>query len=360
MTPSGSSRPPRRGAAAIDDAMRDFHVESLRGGAVDAESLARLLDTPPMLAERRAVVLRDAHALRKAARQALDRYLARPAADLLLLLVLPAGQKEDAALARLATDCPFDPLTPDQVRRWIAHHAEQALGATVSDGAASLLQQAVGSDLQALAAELDKCVSYALGAGAEARTTMSGAEARDGDAPAGDAPEAAPRPLVDEAAVTAVVGMRRGETVSDLLDAVAMRDTATAVALVPFVLGQPKVTGVQVVMALGTQVLALSWGRAQRDAGTPPGQLAREYFTFLKQTGAYPGRPWGEAASAWTKAVERWTPDALRAARRLVLDADAALKETRFSSDDQLLQSLVLALGATGAPRRGRARGRAA
>jgi DNA polymerase-3 subunit delta len=47
---------------------------------------------------------------------------------------------------------------------------------------------------------------------------------------------------------------------------------------------------------------------------------------------------------AWTRGVERWTtPDLERALERL-LEADAALKESRLSSDEQLLATLILSL----------------
>ena len=51
--------------AAIDPATRDFNLESRRGGDVDAEALDALLSTPPMLAERRVVVIRDVDKLKK-------------------------------------------------------------------------------------------------------------------------------------------------------------------------------------------------------------------------------------------------------------------------------------------------------
>ena len=84
--------------AAIDPATRDFNCETRRGNELDAETVGSLLATPPMLAERRAVVIRDVTLLKKAARQQLDAYLKRPASDTLLLLVSVAGTKADAPL----------------------------------------------------------------------------------------------------------------------------------------------------------------------------------------------------------------------------------------------------------------------
>ncbi|MCA0375807.1 MAG: DNA polymerase III subunit delta [Gemmatimonadetes bacterium] len=310
--------------AAIDASTRDFNCEVRRAAELDAETLGSLLGTPPMLAERRAVVLRDVTALKKAARQQLDRYLARPAADTLLLLVSPAGTKVDKELAAASEALDFAPLTPDRVRRWIAHHAQTVLRATVTDDATALLQQAVGNDLHQLASELDKCASYVLGQ-------------TSGDAAV----------QIDVDVVAAVVGVRRGETVTDLLDAVARQDAKAAVALVAHVLGQPKVTAVQVVILLSTQAFALAFGRARRDAGVPTNRLPTEYFAFLKETGGFPGRPWGEAASAWTKVTDQWSADACARALDLLLEADMALKETTVSNAEQNLMSLVLALCAT-------------
>lgn len=315
--------------AAVDPSTRDFNMESRRGNELDAETLGSLLATPPMLAERRALVLRDVTALKKAARQQLDKYLARPASDTLLLLVSPAGTKVDATIANASVSLDFAPLTPERVRKWIAHHASTALQIEIADDATQLLQQAVGNDLHLLAAELDKCASYVLGA-----TDAT-------------SPDATSRATIDVDAVTAVVGVRRGETVTDLLDAVARQDARTAVNLVSHVLGQPKVTAVQVVIMLSTQAFALAFGRARRDAGIPTSRLPSEFFAFLKDTGGYPGRPWGEAASAWTKVTDQWSAAACASAIERLLEADMALKETTVSNAEQILMSLVLSLCAT-------------
>jgi DNA polymerase III subunit delta len=319
--------------AAIDPTTRDFNLEFRRGNELDAETLGSLLATPPMLAERRAVVLRDVQALKKAPRQQLDRYLRHPATDTLLLLVSPAGAKVDAALLGQATALDFQPLSPERVRRWIAHHATTVIGIPVAEDAVQLLQQGVGNDLHLLAAELDKCASYVRGL------------------PAADTARDATL-VIDSDVVSAIVGVRRGETTADLLDAVAHRDGARAVALVAHVLSQPKVSAVQVVGQLSTQALALGYGRARKEGGLPTNRLPSEYFAFLKQTGAFPGRPWSEAASLWTRVIDSWSANDCAHALRLLLEADVALKETTVSNPEQILTSLVLALSAPRSKRR--------
>jgi len=301
---------------AIEPSSRDFNLDIRRAGELDGESLAVLLSTPPMMAERRVVVLRDVSALKKDGRKVLDEYLKNPAVDLLLIMASGSGSKPDSSLTAASTLLEFDPLSGDRIPRWIAHHADSALGVRISEGAAELLQAAVGNDLHQLSGELDKLASFV--------------EGRDQE--------------IGEDAVAAVVGVRRGETLSDLLDAVADRNAARALDLIPHVMAQPKTTGVSVVMALSTQMLAISWGRAKLDEGLPRARLSQEYFNLLRETGAFTGRPWGSATAVWSRAAESWSREALDHALDSLLEVDVALKESRVSSEEQLLASLLLGL----------------
>jgi len=303
-------------AAVVDPATRDFNLEILRGGEIDAGTLGSLLDTPPMMAERRMVVVRDVGALKKDTRGAIDRYLVRPSPDTVLVLVtLGAGNKPDKGFEAVALSVGFDPLTEDRVPKWIEHHATTMLGTTISPGAITLLHETVGNDLPALVAELDKLASYASGE------------------------------QIDEGAVTAVVGARQGETMGGLLDAILDRDARRALGLLEPVLSQPKTSAVTIVMALATQTMAVAWARALRDRGTPMSQMYNELFALLKESGgAFTGRSWGDAVKAWTRGVERWTTSELERALDRLLQADAALKESRLSSDEQLLATLILSL----------------
>ena len=300
--------------AVLDPATRDFNFELIRGDETSAEAVDTVLATPPMFAERRMVVIRDVQELRKDARAALDRYLGKPASDLVLLLIEPAGEKVDSALAGSTVVVDFAPLSDDRIAAWIAHHAGTSLGTSITEGAARLLHAAVGSDLSTLASELDKLASYAGGN------------------------------AIDEDAVRSVVGVRNGETLADLLDAVADRDAARAVPLVPIVLSQPKANVVTVIMALATQMCAIAWGRAARDRNVPPAGIERGFYALLKEGRAFPGRSWKEAVSAWSRGTQRWTSAQLEHAMHELLAADIAAKEARVSSEEQLLTSLILAL----------------
>jgi DNA polymerase-3 subunit delta len=239
-----------------------------------------------------------------------------------LALTVPSGVKPEAALTNRCFSLQVNAVSGEELSKWIVKQTAERFGAQITPDAVSLLQSAVGDDAATLMMELDKAASYVLGG------------------------------TIDKAAIEAVVGVRHGETSSDLLDAVAARNVTQAVALVGPVLALPKTSGVGLAMALATQTAALGWGAAQRAKGVPLNRLAKEYFDLLKRTGAFPGRPWGEATAAWTKYVPKWTVADAERGLRAVLRADERLKDTRASSDEQVLTTLILELCTNGEQRR--------
>jgi DNA polymerase-3 subunit delta len=310
--------------AAVDPATRDFNFEVLRAGDLDAETLGSMVGTPPMMAERRVMVIRDVTALKNDARAMLDRYLERPAADLLLVLIAPSGARADKGLMSAATAIEFAPLSGARIPKWIAYYVEHDLHATVTEAAITLLQEAAGTDLAQLRVELDKLASF----------TGGGA--------------------INEAAVASVVGVRPGETMGDFLDAVARRDAAAALGMLSVVLQQPKASAVTTVMALTSQTLVIGWAQSAREHGAHPARLKNDLYNLLKESGSvYTGRSWGEFVATCERASNTWTPRAIDDALDALLQADASLKGPRVSSDEQLLATLVLSL--CGAPSRRRA-----
>lgn len=301
--------------AALEPSTRDFNLEQRRGAELDAATLRGLLDTPPMMSDRRVVVVRDADALKTAPRDALASYCQRPARDTVLVLVAGAGAKADKGLAPGAVAVAFDRLTEGDLERWIARRATQG-GGGISPEATSLLVQYAGNDLALLTQELEKLSAHA-----------NGGE-------------------IGVADVEAVVGVRPGHSLADLMDAVARRDGPAAAALVPEVLAQPKISGVNVVMALATQTLVLGYLAARRADGLGVSQMERATWDVLAGAGAYTGRPYKEAVSAWGRAAAKgwWSVRQAEAALPRLHEADHALKESRVSSEDGVLTSLVLAL----------------
>lgn len=306
-------------ASIVDPSMRVFNCQMLRGDEVSAEALDMALNTSSMLGSRRVIVIRVVSALSRDAKNVVLAYLRRPSSDMVLVLVAPPGERPDPAFAEKSVAMDFQPLASDRVVKWIVHYAKTALGADITPEAASLLQSAVGAELASLAVELDKIVSYA-GGGA-----------------------------ITETALEVITGIRSGESLGDLLDAVVDRDAAKALTLVPRVLAQPKTTPVLIIMALTTQVLAVAWGVATRDRGTRPTTLEREFFALLRETRVHPWRSWGDASKSWARAVPLWSRRAVDEALELLLASDRTVKETRLSSDTSVIAGLVLGLCTAGA-----------
>ncbi len=303
-------------AQATDASTRDFNCDVLRGAEVEVSALSSALEALPMLAPRRVVVLRDPGAMKKAQRERLEKYLAKPAPEVLLVLVVPStASKLDPWLAKAGSVLEFKELEGEDLLKWIVKEAKEHCGVAITAAAAERLATYAGSDLPMLAGELRKLAAYVNGA------------------------------TIDEAAVEAMTGVRPGVTLADLLDRAAARDTAGAIAIVREVLAQPKQSGVTVVMALTAQTLAIGWGCAARARGLSASRLESEFFGLLKEGGSvYTGRAWGDAVKCWAKAVPKWSvADVVRALPHLHA-ADAALKDTKVSSEEQLVTSLLLAI----------------
>jgi len=115
----------------------------------------------------------------------------------------------------------------------------------------------------------------------------------------------------------------------------------------------PKLNGVQVVLALTAQTLAIGWGVAARARGLAAGRLESEFFTLLKEGGGiYTGRAWGDAVKCWARAVPKWNAADIEHALPHLLAADTALKDTKVSSEAQIVTSLLLAITPPAARRR--------
>jgi DNA polymerase-3 subunit delta len=308
-----------------DAATRDFNLDLLNGADCDAGRLGSAVDSLPMMATRRVVVLRDFGALKKDARAALDRYLARPSPEVLLVLVSAAGWKPEAAITGHATS--IDLVTPagDALIDWITARAA-SLGATVDTEAAELLVRATGDDLSLIDGELRKLRDFS-----------------------GNSP-------INADAVSAIVGVAKGATADDILDRVCARDGAGAAAIVAAALSQPKASGVGLVLALTTHLVLIGHVLAMRERRAGPGQISKELYAIMGETrSAVVGRLWGAAVTAVIRGADRWDRPGVERALTLLRDADSVLKDTNLSGEERIIETLVLTMCA---PRN--ARGRAA
>src|SRR5881398_787988 len=115
---------------AVDPAARDFNLDQRTAADLDPEAFNALVNTPPILAATRAVVLRGMEQLRKTAkvRQELLHYLDSPNPSTVLILVHGTPEPPDAELLRRATAVEVAALPPDRVVRWMPHRTARSGG----------------------------------------------------------------------------------------------------------------------------------------------------------------------------------------------------------------------------------------
>src|SRR6266700_2202090 len=296
---------------------RDFNLDTRYALDLTPESLDALVNTPPMLAERRAVVIRGVEQLGKRKTKLRDevvRYLASPNPTTLLVLVVAAGEEPDADFVRASTSVALDALAAERVPRWVQHHAS-TLGLTMAPDATELLLKAVGNDLSTLSRELEKLASLTAGAGG--------------------------RPVTADD-VSNLVGVRRDETVFDLVEAALERRVARAAQLVEPVLEQAGMSGVKILSLLGTHLVGTALARSERDRGVSPNQLPDTLYRQLQAVRPYGLRRYKDEAARWSAWSARWTAQELGDALRAALAADNALKTATVSDDRGIVTQLVL------------------
>ncbi len=150
----------------LDPSTKDFNLDPLRGTEVDAETLASILGTPPMMAEWRVVVLREVEGLASSARtrDILLRTVTSPPPGLALIMSCTPPQGSKAKfyrdLAKASRSVEFQPFTAADVPGWLLTRARERHGLEIEADAAQALSAAIGVNLGILDKELEKLVDY--------------------------------------------------------------------------------------------------------------------------------------------------------------------------------------------------------
>ena len=304
---------------ALESALRDFNLDQRSAAVLEPEEIHALCNTLPMMAERRVVVLFDVECWKRKtkARAEFLRYLERPSPHTVVVLIQASSEdSEDKDLARGAFSVRLEPLPADRAERWVLRRADQ-LGLELPPEAASHLVRAVGSDLAALRSELAKLASLPPGA------TLT--------------PER----------VGELVGVRHGETIWDWRQAVLNGEAGRAVALLGPLLSQPGISGVKLVMQLGTALVGMGIARSLYDSGRQGHALEDAIFKSLLRNRPIGLLGYKEEAARWARWAPHWPVSRIRAALRAASSADQALKNTTVSDERGLLTDLVLQLTMT-------------
>ena len=152
-------------AAHLDPSTRDFNFDQLRGTDTTPETLASVIATPPMMAEWRVVVVRDAQGLATSSRTraVIESALERQTPGLALILVATLPDKAKAAiydkLKKQATAVAFPLLSSADVPGWLMARA-RADGFELQPKAAQAMGSAMGAELGVLLQELKKLYEF--------------------------------------------------------------------------------------------------------------------------------------------------------------------------------------------------------
>jgi DNA polymerase III subunit delta len=286
-------------AAHLDPATRDFNYDQLRASDLEPETLASMANTPPMMAEWRVVVVREAQALGTSvrSRSVVESLLDSKPPELALVLVATLPDKSKAAFwERLRKDTvavEFPQLAPSDMPGWLAERAA-GLGLELETAAARALA-ATGSELGVLVQELDKLAGYV-----------------------GD------RKAITRDDVTALVGSVPKQNRWDWFDMVGDGRFREARAAIPVLLEAAE-SGVGLVIGLGTHFLRLgvaaAGGERALGAALPPHQR------------------W--LAGRIAKQARRWQAGAVEDAIDDLLRADRLLKSASLD-ERQVLEELLL------------------
>ncbi len=289
--------------AHLDPGTRDFNYDPVRGTETDAQALASLIGTPPMMAEWRVVVVREVEGLAssKHARDVLLEAARKPPPGLALVLscTVPSGSRAKfyRELAKHTRSVEFRAITEADVPGWLVARAQEEHGIEMEVDAARALGAAIGADLGVLSQELIKLADFV---GDRARITSADVEAAGTRLPS--------------------------QNLWSWIDLVGSRDFEAARRTLPLLFDQGE-SGVRLTMLLATQLLRIGIvaekGSKALDAVLPRHQK------FLADRVATQARG--------------WTTTEVDEALAGLLDVDRLLKSSPHT-DEHFLEAWLLGL----------------
>ena len=268
----------------------------------DIGGVMNSLGTVPFLAERRVVVLKDAHELSEEALAALLLYLGAPAATAVLVLAADGALKKTPLYAKLSgklTEVAADRPREGTIRQWIrSFFAKESI--QITEEAVNLLVELKGQDSLGIKTDLEKLLAFSGGKKIEA------------------------------ADVKRLVGQSVTETIFSLVDAIDARDAAWAFRVLEDMDSQgkeaPEIIGYIASHVRGVQKASLAALQGKR-----PEDLARE-----AKMHPYRAKKLMESARKYTPArIARWN--------ELLLETDREIK-TGLKSAKLALEMLVVGL----------------
>lgn len=291
--------------AACDPATRDFNLDLLRGSDLEPDRLASALAMPPVMAERRAVVVQEAQELSTAARSLVERSLAALPPGLCFIVTARVPERSRAAFyRRLRERCTvleWPAPAEAEVPGWLAERARSRYGVRLERPAAETLAAAVGTDPDLLDVELAKV-----------------ADASEGK--------------VSVELVRQLVPNVRPVDRWKWLDRVASREYAAALRELPALLAEPRESAVGLLAGLieGHICMGLAVEGGRRLVADTLREAGKPYLLWK--------------ARVYAEQARRWRAEELETALALLRRADRRAKSSG-GGDAAVLEELLLSLG---------------
>lgn len=284
-------------ARVLAGAVEDFNLDRFDAReSFDAERIVQAARTLPMMAARRLVWVRNAEAAFKQSNDALGPLIAYAESpdpsSCLVLQAMAAVKKNSKLYKRIAKHgVVLENKSPPEreLSSWVKNCAESR-GRAIRPDAAALLVEAIGRDLTALDAAVERLALYV--------------------------PETTPIELDH---VEETVPHTRVRTVWELIDAVADRDVARTLERAHQLLDQGE-EPLRLLALIVYQFRQLLIGRAARDQGMPPQEATRA-------AGVPPFK-----ARTFIRQLDNYRRAELLAALERLTEADRALKSSKMPS----------------------------
>ncbi|MBN2289348.1 MAG: DNA polymerase III subunit delta [Candidatus Glassbacteria bacterium] len=293
---------------AVDQATRDFNFDRFHGADLDASRLATVLSTPPMMAPRRVVLIRDLEKVQPRVKQYLTDYAENPADT--TVLVLAAGEriridqkkkspKWAARLEEAADTVLFWPLREAELIRWIVGRAQHR-GKSITARDAFELYIRAGGALARLDDELEKLSIFC-----------------------------GERPEITADDIRGMTGIESGGTVFDWVDHLAEGGVLKANELSSHLVSHGE-SAVNAVALAGRHFMTLGRIREML-AQRIPDRTIKLKLGLIQRPAEAVQKMFGQARAL--------TPARLERALELLLETDLKLKSSRFS-DRLILEEL--------------------
>lgn len=287
---------------AIDQSSRSFNLDILYGGDVDVRDVVSHASLFPMMAERRAVVVRDADKLvtSELSREILLRYLEHPLPSTILVFIMETVDMRLTifkAFQERGVVVEFKQLYENQIPDWIAKRVEK-FGRRITPEACQLMQAHVGKSLREIHNEIEKLFVYV-----------------------------GEKKVIEVGDVAAVVGMSRMYNVFELQKAIGQGNLAWSIEIVEHMLDAGE-------LPLGIIVM-LTW-YFQKLWVLP--SLQKQVRSEYELASALHVSPY--FIKEYIAAARRFPPSHIEHAFTALLEADATLKSTQ--EDPKLVMTTLV------------------